>query len=298
MTAISGVSQTPPHKPLSKKKHGAIFQLLLRHIVRGAVTSTQDPEEYSAFSQGISGEMPNGGDVILAACNDNYYRLFAVDLIQSIELLGIPQRLHLHLLEPSKAILDEATQLRATLKHVQLTFTVDSCVLADRLAYRTVYYTAARFLLAPILLNEGVERLLIIDVDAVMNKSPWQFFSDKAAFRSGGFIFRPEKRKHWYRVLASAVFFNNSGGSVRLAETLARSLARTFRYKPKYHIDQILPYYICSLARRRFWDFSTFDIPEGLMSYSYESGAAFWTVKGKSNIDQFVNERDKLLSAS
>lgn len=291
------VEQAILHKSPPQKKHSALFRLLLRHIVRGVIAGKQGAKEHSVFSKSISGDFPNGGDVILAACNDDYFRKFAIDLIRSVESHGAPQKLHLHLLEPSETVLEEIAQLRATLEHVQLTVTIDPCVLAETIPYRTVYYTAARFLLAPMLLTAGVDRLLIIDVDAVMNKSPWQFFDNEAALRSGGFIFRREKRKHWYRVLASAVFLNGSPGSVRLAENLARSLARTLRYKPRYHIDQILPYYICELAERRFSDFATFDIPKEIMGYSYESEAAFWTVKGKSNIDQFLVERDKLLSS-
>ncbi|HEX8046453.1 hypothetical protein [Rhizobium sp.] len=286
------IRKSPP-----QKKHSALFRLLLRHIVRGVVAGKRGEKEHSLFSKSISGNLPNGGNVILAACNDDYFRKFAVDLVRSVDSHGAPQKLHLHLLEPSQAVLEEVAQLQTTLEHVQLTTTIDPCVLAETIPYRTVYYTAARFLLAPMLLREGVDRLLIIDVDAVMNKSPWQFFSNQEALRSGGFIFRREKRKHWYRVLASAVFLNGSVGSVRLAESLACGLARTLKYKPRYHIDQILPYYICELAKHRFWDFATFDIPKEIMGYSYESEAAFWTVKGKSNIDQFLTERHKLLSS-
>jgi hypothetical protein len=168
-------------------------------------------------------------------------------------------------------------------------------VLADGLAHRPIYYTASRFLLAPLILKQGAKRLLIIDVDAVMNNSPWPLFGPDSVTTSGGFIFRPGMRRPWYKVLASAVFFNGSAGSVRLAEALAQSLAATLAYRPKYHIDQILPHYLCTFAASYVPGFSTIDIPKKLMGYDYEADTAFWTVKGKSNIARFQTERKKLI---
>lgn len=282
-----------------KKRHGALARLVLQLIARRALHSTSTgAKQLSRFAAGISGTLPvpaDGTDVILAACNDVYFHLFALDLIHSVERLGKKQALHIHLLEPSKEVVHQAEALKRALESVSLTFTIDRCVLADNLPQRPIYYTAARFLLAPLILKQGVKRLLIIDVDAVMNTSPWPLFGANSATASGGFIFRPGTRRPWYKVLASAVFFNDTAGSIRLAEALARSLAATLAFKPKYHIDQILPHYLCSFAPRSIPGFSTIDIPEKMMGYDYEVDTAFWTVKGKSNIDRFLAEKKKLL---
>jgi hypothetical protein len=254
--------------------------------------------EIERFAAGVTGDLPdpaNGSDVILAACNDAYFRLFAVDLIRSVERIGKKQPVHIHLLEPTEDIVREAEALKRDLKVVALTFTIDRCVLAEHLSHRPIYYTTARFLLAPMLLKQKVERLLIIDVDAVMNNTPWTLFGPESVTTSGGFIFRRGMKRPWYKVLASAVFFNATADSARLADALARSLAKALTYKPKYHVDQILPYYLCSLAPRYLPGFSTIDIPAKMMGYEYESDTAFWTVKGKSNIDRFLAEKKKLL---
>jgi hypothetical protein len=282
-----------------KKRHGVIFQLILQRISSRASKSMRTgAKEMAMFAASISGDLPdpgNGSDVLLAACNDDYFRLFALDLVQSIELLGAPQAVHLHLLDPSDEVIGGVKRLRDTLKSVSLTFTVDPCVLARNLPYRQVYYTAARFILAPLILKAGAKRLLIIDVDAVMNLSPWPLFDARTSVCSGGFIFRRDMKRHWFKVLASAVFYNHSPQSIRLSDALARSLASSFKFKPKYHIDQILPHYVCQCFKQHFPDFKTFDMPSNIMGYNYEAEAAFWTVKGKSNIDQFLEERRKLL---
>ncbi|PSH64889.1 hypothetical protein CU102_20840 [Phyllobacterium brassicacearum] len=237
-------------------------------------------------------------DLILAACNDAYFYTFAIDLIRSMERIESTHSLHLHLLEPSDAVIQKAEELKRKLIWVKLTYTVDQCALAASVNNRAIYYTSARFLLAPSILARGIDRLLIIDVDAVMNFSPWGLFDRTSLKHSGGFIFRPHMNRPTRKVLASAVFFHSSAGSMRLADTLARSLAVTFKSRPRYHIDQILPHYICTIATSRFWDFSTFDIPAKLMGYSYQADAAFWTTKGKSNIDRFLSERTKLLDST
>lgn len=284
-----------------KKRHGLLVRLFLQLIARRALRSEKTgAKQRSQFAAGLTGKLPeprNGRDVVLAACNDAYFHLFALDLIHSIERLGRRQALHLHLLEPSDAVIREAEALKRDLKTVTLTFTVDRCVLAKNLTHRPIYYTAARFLLAPLILKQGVRRLLIVDVDAVMNASPWPLFGQDSVSTSGSFIFRRGMRRPWYKVLASAVCFNGSPGSIRLAEALAQSLAATLAYNPKYHIDQILPHYLCSVAPRYVPGFSTIDIPEKMMGYDYEADTAFWTVKGKSNIDRFVAEKKKLLEA-
>jgi hypothetical protein len=282
-----------------KKRHGVIFQFILQRISSRALKSVRaGAKEMAMFAASISGDLPdpdNGSDVLLAACNDEYFQLFARDLIRSIELLGARQAVHLHLLNPSDDVVREIGRLQNTLKSVSLTFTIDPCVLARNLPYHQVYYTAARFILAPLILRAGAKRLLIIDVDAVMNLSPWPLFDAHTSVCGGGFIFRRDSKRHWFKVLASAVFFNHSPQSIQLSDVLARSLASSFKFKPKYHIDQILPHYVCQCFKQHIPDFKTFDMPSNIMGYDYEAAAAFWTVKGKSNIDQFLEKRRKLL---
>ncbi|MBO9135217.1 hypothetical protein J5289_20885 [Rhizobium sp. B230/85] len=252
----------------------------------------------SRFSDAVDGDLPDpamGKDVILAACDGNYFNLFAVDLIGSMERLGVRQALHIHLLEPPKSVIAAAEKLRASLKWVRLTVTIDRCELAAGLQHRQVYYTAARFLVAPLILDRGIERLLVIDVDAVMNKSPWDMFTSSSRLCDGGFIFRPQKKRPWYRVLASAVFYSADAGSRRLASAIARSLTSTLLLKPSYHIDQLIPYYACSFAPDYNEAFKVFDMPPEVMGYNYEAEASFWTVKGKSDIEKFISEKKVLL---
>lgn len=295
---MSSIKTTVPFDK-SKREFSRLFRIILQRNARHALKSPIFGSlEISAFTESIKGELPTDGDVILAACDSLYFRNFALQLIESMERLGKSEAFHLHLLEPTDEVIQQTQHLAESLKNVKLTYTIDPCILAAPLAHREIYYSAARFLLAPSLITAGVQRLLMVDVDAVMNKSPWTLLKAKSNNHSGGFIFRHNEKHPWRKVLASAVLFHATPGSSRLASALARSMAATFRLRPKYHIDQILPFFVSENARRLFWDFETFDIPAKIMGYEYEPDAAFWTAKGVKTIDTFVAERGKLLMAA
>lgn len=251
------------------------------------------------FSDNIISAMPdlsNRGDVILAACDNVYFENFGLALIQSIERLGIANSVHLHLLQPSAEVIEKVAELSRTLKFAMLSYTIDPCVLARQMKHPAIYWTAARFLLAPVLLEHNVKRLLIIDIDSVMKLDPWSLFS--ANTKSGAFIFRRTEVRPWRRILASAVLYNGTAPSKRLASALARSLAATFKSEPRYHIDQAIPHFLTSIARRVDATLHTTDIPAKIMGYEYESDAAFWTVKGTKEVavNAFAAQRAKLLT--
>lgn len=282
--------------PKSEKRHSLLFRWMLKRNARQALKLPQvRARETELFRESIKGNLPNSGNVLLAACDDRYFYNFALGLIKSIERLGQPEAFHLLLLQPSGKVIEEAATLSKTLKHVRLTYSIDPCALAEGLPRREIYYTAARFLLAPLILEAGVERLLMIDVDAVMNRSPWPIIPSDFDHQCGAFIFRRNEKHPWRKILASAVLLNNSPGSMRLANAIAVSIAVSLGKKPKYHIDQILPFYVCDFASKTIQNFSTVDIPPKLMGYDYEPEAAFWTVKGHQALDTFISERDRLL---
>ena len=285
----------------ASKRLTLIFRVVLRYYAyRSLVSESFGTKPYAKFLSSLGGESPDlskSDDVILAACDDLYFRSFGIDLIQSIENIGNQQAVHLHLLEPAGSVVESVQTLRDRLQFVKLSYTIDPCVLAEGLSRRAVYWNAARFLLAPWIMDQGPKRLLIIDIDAVMNRNPWPLFSADDMAHSGSFIFRRKERRVWRKVLASAVLFNGSPGSRHLASAFARCLAAAYERSPTYHIDQAIPYFLCTIAKRAVSKFRSADIPAKLMSYNYEYDAAFWTVKGSDGMASFIAERAKRLQS-
>lgn len=260
--------------------------------LRASTSSDFAANKLAAFEASLQGEIPTGqADLILVACNDAYFENYAHALVNSAASLGDRFAIHIHLLEPSKKTIEQAKLLQCRHSTVHLTFTIDHCGIADTLHYRNIYYTAARFLLVPLLLERGVRQLLVIDIDALMKNSPWPILNQAIGSSNGAFIFRSRQWKPWKKILASAVLYRPTDQSRSMARKVARSLLATMEQKPKYHIDQIIPYFLMQIGGHRLR--STFsDMPHNIMSYRYEKDAAFWTTKGpEKTSDRFLLEK-------
>jgi hypothetical protein len=271
------------HQRIKRKGHSPFYRaVILYNCLRACFSQAFGKDILSRFEEGISGTFPEAAarDVVVAASDETYYWRFALSLANSMESLGQPLALHLHILGPSDRTEEHVRELSGKLTHTRLSFTFDRCVLAENLRYRTVYYTVSRFLLAPVLLRRGAARLLIVDVDSLMKNSPWPYLEKLPKNLCAAFIFRHKQKRPWRKVLASAVFYNSNHTSLIWANLFARSAAATLVRAPRYHIDQIIPAYLSKFAGRFGENLRPGHIPAGLMGYNYEPDAAFWTVKG------------------
>jgi len=270
-------------KPIAVKRHSlysmaTIWWTCLRATKSETICSPQLP----AFEAGLQGTIPTGSDtsdLILVACNDAYFESYARALVNSAASVGQCLAIHIHLLEPSQKTIEEAQLLQNRHSTIHLTFTVDRCEAANNLRFRNVYYTAARFLLVPSLLQRGVNRVLVIDVDTIMKNSPWPILDRIAEPHDGAFIFRRRQWKPWKKILASAVYYRSSERSLTMASRIANSILTALELSPRYHIDQIIPHYLFRIGGHGLRSMFL-NMPHDIMSYRYETSAAFWTTKG------------------
>jgi hypothetical protein len=283
------VSQPIPHK-----KHSLVWcaRIWLTAFLASKFSSYQR-DRLEAFGDQLEGELPQSegtGDIILAACNDGYFNTFVPALLSSLNRLPTRHALHLHLLEPSAETLLRIVEYQQQFQGIRLTYTIDMCLAARNLYYRNIYYNAARFVLAPLLFRWGMKRILIIDVDAIVRKSPWKMLDE---MEGAAFIFRPAERSPWRKILASTILYQSDVISRQLADRFARAILGTLPQRPRYHIDQILAHYLieigASSVRSRISQ-----IPEHLMSLEYEEEAAIWMAKGEGkHAERFNLEMQK-----
>jgi hypothetical protein len=231
-----------------------------------------------AFSRRLQSNTPldlGGADVILAACDDRYFDLFAVDLIKSVSAVQ-EMAIHLHLLDPSPETIERTEILRKE-HRCRLTYTIDNCLDAHNANAKRIYFASARFIVAPLLIDAGAKRLLIIDVDTVMRHSPWPGV-DEWHDASVGLMFR-ESYRRWQRILAGCVFLNSDSYSRKFARRFARALLVNVSRRQEYYVDQIVAHYLVQLSdptlKKRIKA-----LPTAIMSLSYAEEAAFWTAKG------------------
>jgi hypothetical protein len=162
---------------------------------------------------------------------------------------------------------------------VQLSWTIDDCRLAGGLRYRTVYYAASRFLVAPLVAEATGAPLLCIDVDGLAVKPVWQNYEP---VRQGADILvtrRPEEPKPTRKILAGAVGLNPTPSGARFAAALGRSLASILTLRPAYHIDQIAIYFLINELSAS-GTLQVKDMPRSFVDFEFTEGSVIWTPKG------------------
>ncbi len=265
-----------------KKRHSAFMRYRIARRVRGAIaTPPRYADAFERFKSGLGGALPGKGDagVVIAACDDYYYRNFAITLILSMERHRTAERLHLHLCGPSAEAVRHIERLAASLKHVTLTWTTDDCRLAEGLRYRTVYYAAARFLLAASVMEATGAPILCIDVDGIAARPIWPAYESVRQNADVLVIQRPEELKATRKILASAVGINFTPAGRRFASGLARSLAAIMPLRPNYHVDQIAIHMLINELSTR-GALHVADMPIAFADHEFEADSVIWTTKG------------------
>ncbi|WP_139198916.1 hypothetical protein [Xaviernesmea oryzae] len=233
-----------------------------------------------------------GQDVILVACDPAYFRRYALSFIKSLALIGKAFCVHLHLLQPDQTVLDEVDRLRRLYRTIRLSTTIDPLDGLDLPRRLNIYYNAARFVGAPRLLDLGVERLLILDIDTIARSCPWETLD--AVTAQAAFNFRPHKAKPWQKIIANAVYYRNTPLSRDFAGRLARVLLAGLAAGPHYHLDQILPHYLLQIGARSFAA-GIASVPADLISLDYAEDASLWTAKGADKASaRFLAERARI----
>ncbi|TCM53556.1 hypothetical protein C8J36_1062 [Rhizobium sp. PP-F2F-G48] len=64
-----------------------------------------------------------------------------------------------------------------------------------------------------------------------------------------------------------------------IADRLARALLKNVSRKQKYHIDQIIPFYLLQSDGKKAVE-HIYPLPSTISSLDYAEDAAFWTAKG------------------
>lgn len=268
-----------------RQEHSPYFRWKIRvQVERASRDQVWHASELAAFEASLTGTAPRArqGGILLAACDSDYYVRFAPALLLSLQRLGAGDCVHLHLYRPTADVLRHVEHLRRRLTAIDLSWTVDPCVLATGMRHPAVYFTSARFMLAERLLRQHRRPVLCIDIDGIAVREIWPAYAASIALGDVGLISRPSARRASRKILASAVGFNPTREGLRFGSTVARSLAGLYSGQPLYHLDQIVLHYAV-LEERRRGPFQLFDMPPGLADHAFGEDAVLWTAKGWRN---------------
>ena len=230
-------------------------------------------EEVKENEDPIHGQLPDG-PVIFAACDDKYFQEHAPALIASCD--NVKKNLHLHIVNPSKESAKLADEMSPKIKTSKVTITYHFSDFSNIDESSTkAYYAAARFFLAPVII-EAAKEVMIVDVDClIMNdfdfpSKPVGYFPREPLPGTIGW------ENEGTKVAAGAVYFNDEG--LKYAKEVAQTLAEL---PLQWFSDQIALSRVLGGLPKDMVEY--FD--EQFMDWEFKEGTTIWTGKGPRKYD-------------
>jgi hypothetical protein len=230
----------------------------------------------------LSGDTPKG-DVLFCSCDSIYFEEFAKPLAYSANQHG--NDLHIHVMEPTEKNKADFILLKDDVS-IDLTISEEVGGFNNR-----EYYSCNRFIVAPYLLQQGAERLLIIDTDCLIMDH-----LDFPEADLGLFLRKPWENHNEWETLASHV----AAGMVYYTQTSFSFAAEVSEALTKnkliWFIDQVAlwkTYERDKLTGVRNYVFHKFT--EKDMDWEFVEGTKVWTGKGSRKYDNpiYLAEQQK-----
>jgi len=233
----------------------------------------------------IKGGFPreNANGVIFFACDDLFMEHFGYNLIFSCYETMRECGVHVHLYEPSTAIVRRLVAMTNQFPDLKLSYTYEEAIDVGSLPERGMYYTAFRFVAAKKVSEESQSVLVCLDADSLIMNSLQQVIT-KARQYDVGLYFRPHKRQVHKKIVAFCVIVTPTKPA-RDFLTFFSGLALKFHQhypniRSPHWIDQSGLYvaYLWGKFRDRvsFWS-----VGKGVVDYDFSTAACIWTAKGK-----------------
>jgi hypothetical protein len=147
--------------------------------------------------------------VLFLACSPDYLDRYAGSLLESLSANGGGgSLLHLHVVGGDEHLVQRLLSVPVRYHRVPMTITAESPDLSGMSSsQRTTFFTGARFLRVPDLLDEYRRPVVTLDIDAII-EGPTQQLIEVAAGGDLALMLRMPQRIVWTNVLAGVVVFN------------------------------------------------------------------------------------------
>jgi hypothetical protein len=239
---------------------------------------------------------PDGKPVLLACCDEIYFYRFARDLAASARRTSPGVHMHIHIYEPSGRCIDDAADLRHRLGK-GMTISHEPAGRSPYQAASPFFFTTARFAVAHHILERNRAPVLMIDVDGVVCRDLEPEIRALAHW-DVGLVLRPNQKRIWRRILACAVLLNPTEQGRRFSAQLSAALARVLRSAPRFHVDQIVTYYLCRYCERHGEHVRLTDLGERWADHEFTPAGLIWTAKGNARKLELAEKTDSLLAGT
>lgn len=230
----------------------------------------------------LSGDLPveTAPAIVMACCDEVYFHRFARNFVQSIIDTSPGLGVHIHIYHPSQETLIAASVMQSDFGPA---FTV-SYEPAGRSPYaggHPYFFAAGRFAVAHQLMLTLDVPLLILDIDGIARRDLGAGIAALAGY-DVGLIQRPWRKFSWRKILASAVLINPTPAGRLFAARLAAAIERVLKSAPRYHVDQIVIYYLCEFYRRQGVQPKIADLGMAWGDHEFGDDSLIWGAKGPS----------------
>lgn len=239
----------------------------------------------------IDGDFPDRNDpapVLLAACDDRYFRQFGKQLAASCLRFSQAIRVHLHIFEPSAETLGALPHI-VDRNGARLTISQEDGSRSPYSEPSKFFYTAARFAVASRLRALIGAPLLVVDVDGLVVNDLSPGFAELGPYDVGLFL-RPEFKPNYRKVLAGALYLGRSDAAADFVMRLADAIALALEPKPRFHVDQLILWF--ALQHRRARDLKLKPLDSRWIDHEFSPDSFIWTTKGarKEHFERLFQE--------
>ena len=189
--------------------------------------------------------------VLFVACSPDYLERYVGSLLESLSANGGDGLLlHLHVVGDDERLLQRLLSVPARYHRVPMTITSESPDLSGMSSsQRITFYTGARFLRVPDLLDEYQRPVITLDIDAII-EGPTQQLIEAAAGGDLALMLRMPQRIVWTNVLAGVVVFNPTARAKTYAQLVKGFILTSLAEgRLTWNLDQIALF--CSLVMQR-----------------------------------------------
>jgi hypothetical protein len=249
----------------------------------------------------IKGIFPrtNANGVIFFACDAQFMERFGYSLIFSCYETARECGVHVHLYEPSAAILRHLAALKEHFSDLKLSYTYEEEIDFGSLPERGMYYAAFRFVAARKIMEESQSLLVCLDADSLIKNSMQQVIAS-ARQHDVGLYFRLKKRQVHKKIAAFCFIFNYTKKSLAFLNFVSGLSIKFLQHYPSirpdlhFYFDQSGLYfsYLWTKLRERV---SFYTVGKRVVDYEFSAATCIWTAKGKRKEDEvFLQESRRI----
>lgn len=245
----------------------------------------------------IGGEPPreHGPGILLACCDEVYYRKFARALVETAKRHSPRQHVHVHVYEPTDSWKAEGRALVG--EYSGLTVSWED---SRRNPYKSedrnyIYFAAARFAVVRQLVEQFRSAVLVVDADGLVVRSLDEPFACFAGHDVG--LIRRRTLKPWKKNMAGALLVQPTANGIAFIGRVAEVLQTVLSRRPDFHVDQMAIHCVDRAFQLSSRALRVFPLTRVFADWEVRPETYIWSAKGERKL-HFAERVQQVMGAT